>query len=88
MTSNYHMPRALAEIGSALPDVELLAYPVVSERGRTRAWWADGPSARLIGWEYVKYLAATLRIGISPPLVTEGGSAAETSPAKATAAPT
>ena len=88
VTSNYHMPRALAEIGSALPDVELLAYPVVSERGRARAWWADGPSARLIGWEYVKYLAATLRIGISPSLATDSGSAAETSPAKSTAAPT
>ena len=81
------MPRALAEMGSALPDVELLAYPVVSDRGHSRAWWADGQSARLIGWEYVKYLAATLRIGISPSLATESGSATATSPANATVAP-
>lgn len=67
VTSNYHMPRALAEMGSALPGVELVAYPVVSERERLHPWWSDGASARLILWEWIKYNAATLRIGIATP---------------------
>jgi uncharacterized SAM-binding protein YcdF (DUF218 family) len=62
VTSNYHMPRALAEMGSALPGVELVAYPVISDHVRAQGWWTDGPSARLIVWEYCKYMAATLRI--------------------------
>jgi uncharacterized SAM-binding protein YcdF (DUF218 family) len=62
VTSNYHMPRALAEMGSVLPGVELVAYPVISDHTRAQAWWTDGPSARFIVWEYCKYVAATLRI--------------------------
>ena len=67
VTSNYHMPRALAEMGSALPGVPLTPYPVVSEHGRLHPWWSDGASARLILWEWIKYNAATLRIGIAAP---------------------
>ena len=65
VTSNYHMPRALAEMGSALPGVELVAYPVVSDHIRAQSWWTDGPSARFIMWEYCKYMAATLRINVA-----------------------
>ena len=67
VTSNYHMPRALAEMSSALPGVDLLAYPVVSEHEREHPWWSDPASARLILWEWIKYNAATLRIGVTPP---------------------
>lgn len=67
VTSNYHMPRALAEMSSALPGVELLPHAVVSEHGRLHPWWADAASARLILWEWVKFNAATLRIGIAAP---------------------
>ncbi len=67
VTSNYHMPRALAEIGSALPDVDLMAYPVVTERDRSRPWWSDAGGARLIISEYVKYVASQLRLRLAPP---------------------
>ncbi len=67
VTSNYHMPRALAEIGSALPDIDLMAYPVVSERGKGRPWWSDGQSTRLIMSEYCKYVAALVRLRLAPP---------------------
>lgn len=66
VTSNYHMPRALAEIGSALPDVELIAYSVVSERGRSRPWWSDSQRTRLIMSEYVKYVATLVRLRLTP----------------------
>ncbi len=67
VTSNYHMPRALAEMSSVLPDVELMPYPVVSEHGRQHPWWTDSASARLLLWEWIKFNAATLRIGIAAP---------------------
>ena len=67
VTSNYHMPRALAEIGSALPDIELIAFPVVSERGRSRPWWSDPQSTRLIMSEYVKYVVAVVRLRLRRP---------------------
>ena len=67
VTSNYHMPRALAEMGSALPGVDLVAYPVVAGEAQGRHWWSDGASARLIMWEWLKYTAATARIAMSPP---------------------
>lgn len=66
VTSNYHMPRAMAEIGSALPDVDLVPYPVVSEQGRGRSWWSDPQSARLIVGEYCKYVVAVLRLRLTP----------------------
>ncbi len=65
VTSNYHMPRALAEIGSLLPDVDLIAYPVVSDHDRR--WWADASRARMIVTEYLKYMAAQVRLRLAPP---------------------
>lgn len=67
VTSNYHMPRAMAEIGSALPDIELIPFPVVSERGRSRPWWSDAQSTRLIMSEYVKYVVAVVRLRLTRP---------------------
>jgi uncharacterized SAM-binding protein YcdF (DUF218 family) len=65
VTSNYHMPRALAEIAHQLPDVALVPYPVVSDRVRAERWWA-APTARLMISEYVKYVFARMRMGIYP----------------------
>ena len=67
VTSNYHMPRALAEIGGRLRGVELLAHPVVSEGARARPWWLSPHRIRLIGSEYVKYLAVLARQALFPP---------------------
>ena len=62
VTSNYHMPRALAELAHELPQTELIPFPVVSERLRNGAWWNDLGVARLWVGEYVKYLVALVRI--------------------------
>src|SRR3972149_1044416 len=40
MTSNWHMPRAMAEIAHQLPDVALISYPVISARVKTEPWGA------------------------------------------------
>lgn len=66
VTSNYHMPRALAEIGDALPDVDLQPYPVVTERAKSTAWWADVQRVKLIAWEYLKYVAVVTRTTLMP----------------------
>jgi uncharacterized SAM-binding protein YcdF (DUF218 family) len=66
VTSNYHMPRALAEITHQLPDVALVPFPVVTDRQRAEPWWASGAKARLMFTEYVKYLFAKLRMGLHP----------------------
>ena len=66
VTSNYHMPRALAEIAHQLPDVALVPFPVVTDRQRAERWWTSGVTARRMVTEYVKYVFAKLRIGLNP----------------------
>jgi uncharacterized SAM-binding protein YcdF (DUF218 family) len=65
VTSNYHMPRALAEIAHQLPDVTLVPFPVVTDRQRSERWWVGWPTARRMFTEYVKYVFAKLRMGLN-----------------------
>jgi uncharacterized SAM-binding protein YcdF (DUF218 family) len=62
VTSNYHMPRAMAELTHQLPDISLIAFPVVSDR--LRAGWTHGPVLRLLFTEYVKYMVAVARMRV------------------------
>ncbi len=66
VTSNYHMPRALAEIAHQLPDATLLPFPVVTDRQRAEPWWTSGATAKLMFSEYVKYIFARVRMGLNP----------------------
>jgi hypothetical protein len=61
------MPRALVELRSVLPHLELIPYPVVSDRLRNSDWRSDTHVARLLAVEYVKFLAAVVRTKILPP---------------------
>lgn len=65
VTSNYHMPRALAEIAHQLPDVVLVPFPVVTDRQRADPWWTGGATARLMFSEYVKYFFARFRMRLN-----------------------
>jgi uncharacterized SAM-binding protein YcdF (DUF218 family) len=62
VTSAYHMPRALAELSHQLPDVALIPYPVVYDQFRIEPWWSNGTTTRLVLSEYLKYLAAKVRM--------------------------
>jgi uncharacterized SAM-binding protein YcdF (DUF218 family) len=62
VTSAYHMPRALAELAHQLPDAALIPFPVVSDRLRIEPWWSSGDTTRLVLSEYLKYLAAKVRM--------------------------
>jgi uncharacterized SAM-binding protein YcdF (DUF218 family) len=66
VTSTYHMRRALSELGRQMPDVELIPFPVVSERMRSEDWWSSPEAARLLVTEYLKFLFAQLRIMLEP----------------------
>lgn len=55
VTAGYHMPRALSELGRALPDVVLYPVPVQPAGLRTASQAAQ---LRLLAGEYTKYLAA------------------------------
>jgi uncharacterized SAM-binding protein YcdF (DUF218 family) len=74
VTSAYHMPRSLAELGRAMPEVALVPYPVLSDEVRTERWWMHGASARLLFSEYVKFLPSAARLGAAR-LIKRNGSA-------------
>ena len=65
VTSNYHMPRAIVELSHAMPDVELIPFAVVGEKWREEPWYENGATLRLVLSEYVKYIAAELRVHLA-----------------------
>jgi uncharacterized SAM-binding protein YcdF (DUF218 family) len=65
VTSNYHMPRAIVELSHAMPDIQLIPFVVVGDKWRDEPWWASGPTLRLVLSEYVKYVAAELRVRLT-----------------------
>jgi uncharacterized SAM-binding protein YcdF (DUF218 family) len=64
VTSAYHLPRAEAELSGALPDVDLIAYPVFSKDLKLESWYREPATMRLLMREYVKYILARLRITV------------------------
>jgi uncharacterized SAM-binding protein YcdF (DUF218 family) len=66
VTSNWHMHRAIAELAHQLPDVTLIAFPVISEKLKAEPWWSNSDTARLLLEEYLKYLFALMRMRLDP----------------------
>src|ERR1700716_335563 len=62
VTSNYHMPRAIVELSHEMPEIELIPFAVIGDKWRDEPWWTSGTTLRLLFWEYVKYVAADLRV--------------------------
>jgi uncharacterized SAM-binding protein YcdF (DUF218 family) len=74
VTSNYHMPRTMAELAWHMPNTELIPFPVVTERMRSEPWWSS-ESTRLLLAEYLKFVFAQVRMRFEPaPTVTDVGS--------------
>lgn len=76
VTSNYHMPRAMAEIANQLPDVALLPFPVIGDKLRAEPWWTSAATLRLMLSEYLKYVAARVRIQLDPAAPNSGATPA------------
>jgi uncharacterized SAM-binding protein YcdF (DUF218 family) len=66
VTSNYHMPRALAELRHQMHDAVLVPFPVVPERPKGEGSEIKGAPTRLIVLEYLKFVYAKLRMGLNP----------------------
>jgi len=63
VTSNYHMPRALAELARVMPGVILIPYSVVDNNVHLERWWTYPGTTKLLVSEYLKYLPALGRLG-------------------------
>ena len=63
VTSNYHMPRAVAELARVMPGVTLVPYPVVDNNVHLDRWWTYPGTTKLLLSEYLKYLPALGRLG-------------------------
>ena len=63
VTSNYHMPRALAELARVMPGVTLIPYSVVDNNVHLDRWWTYPGTTKLLLSEYLKYLPALGRLG-------------------------
>lgn len=61
VTSNYHMPRSLAEFRRRLPGTTILPHAVRSDTIRVEDWWRRQTAAVFLLGEYTKYVAALLR---------------------------
>ena len=68
VTASYHMPRALTELARSVPDVRLIAEPVLPPALHR----ADLSTMRLLAGEYTKWLVAELGLAR---LGAEGGRA-------------
>ena len=60
VTSCYHMPRTLIELHQAMPNVQLIPYPVRSPTLEPD-WWTDRRTTWVLGKEYVKFVTALAR---------------------------
>jgi len=76
VTSNYHMPRAIAEIAHQLPDVALLPFPVIADKLHAEPWWTHGTTMKLMFSEYLKYVVAQMRIRLDPAAAARAAAAA------------
>jgi uncharacterized SAM-binding protein YcdF (DUF218 family) len=68
VTADFHMPRALLELHAAMPEAQIIPYPVLTETLDTPRWTRTSRGVRFMALEYTKYLAilgreALLRLG-------------------------
>jgi uncharacterized SAM-binding protein YcdF (DUF218 family) len=61
VTDDYHLPRSLVELRLALPDAQLIGYPVKSRVAHARVWTSDLAAAGRLAGEYVKYIMIRTR---------------------------
>ena len=66
VTANYHMPRSLLEFRHALPQADIVAYPVAPANVHLGDWWRWPGTASLLATEYLKYLVASTRLWLTP----------------------
>lgn len=61
VTSNYHMPRTLAELGHAMPEARVVPYAVVPASFDPESWWRSPTATKLLVTEYLKFVLVWVR---------------------------
>lgn len=61
VTADFHMPRAMLELKSAMPEAQITAYPVATRAYDAAHWAGSTEGARRIALEYCKYLVILMR---------------------------
>ena len=64
VTSDYHMPRSLMEMRSINPDIRLVPHLVPTQADGTWSWVSDPDLVRVVASEYLKFIAAAIRVRI------------------------
>ena len=62
VTSSYHMPRSLAVFSQMMPNIKLVAHPVVPSFFKNTRWWLNPEATQVILSEYLKYLPAAAHL--------------------------
>jgi uncharacterized SAM-binding protein YcdF (DUF218 family) len=65
VTASYHMPRSLAELAGSMPNVRLIAHPVVPAKFKNSPWWLDISKIGILAREYIKFLPSAARYGVT-----------------------
>ena len=60
VTANYHMPRSLMVLQSAMPEMPITPHPVTPDNVKLNDWWEHPGTARLLVMEYSKFVYAAL----------------------------
>ena len=68
VTNDYHMPRSLLELHSALGDIELIPHAVVASQHESDTAAEQASRYRVLLGEYAKYSAARVRTLVAPRL--------------------
>jgi len=61
VTANYHMPRSLLEFERAMPDVEIIAFPIQSDSVPVDGWWRRNGTRKFLASEFNKFVLAFVR---------------------------
>ena len=64
VTSAYHMPRSMLELGHAMPEIRLIPYPVTSIDLSMVRWRDNRGVLLLLLDEYLKYAATRVRLAL------------------------
>ena len=63
VTSNYHMPRSMVEFRYYNPKLEIIPYPVYSDK-MDKKWWKNWKSFKLLAGEYNKFIYVLIKDGL------------------------
>ena len=61
VTSDFHLPRATAELRHSAPEVAIIGVPVASNLAPETGWMASPSAWDLLAGEYIKYLFVRVR---------------------------